>query len=84
MAKLTRIEAAEIIERFTRNEGGAWEWGDFITMHYVDPVVEKAREICDNAQDTYPASNNEYCSEEGKRFLLTLALQLRSLGGENY
>jgi hypothetical protein len=72
-------DVADLIERFVAGHVGKWEWDDFISVTWEDPDVEAARIRCAAIQDEFPARAG-YCSPEGIRELLGLALRLRRHG----
>jgi hypothetical protein len=79
-SKLTRSEAAAIIEKFVADETDEYEWDDFTSVRYSDPLVESARRRCLAVHDEYPAppGARRYCSEEGVIVLRSIAVALRA------
>jgi hypothetical protein len=76
--ELTRTEAAELILRFLEGSCSPWEWDDFTSVRYWDPVLESARERCVDVRSVYPPENQTaYCGPRGVETLRELAVQLR-------
>lgn len=79
MRAITRKDAAEAIENFVNDTVEPHDWDDFTSGRISDPEVDRIRQECIAVQTRFPARTpGEYCNEEGSRYLLELARQLRS------
>jgi len=78
MARLSRVEAAEIIERFISGKGDDYEWDDFTSVPYDDPLLDKIVRECIEIHERFPPdSGRQYCNDRGSQRLAELADQLR-------
>jgi|SRR5271154_6490180 len=75
--KMSRAEAADIIDRFVHHkEENEWEWDDFcIGDRYADPVIQRIVDECMEIDDKYPAKG-AYCNVDGMARLLELRDEL--------
>ncbi len=71
-------EAAKVIEDFVNGTGGPWDWDDFISVRIADEELEATRIKCLRTQSEYPGGPNQWCNDEGREVLRSLAEQLRS------
>jgi hypothetical protein len=79
MARITRLEAAQVIELFVAGTSSdPWDWDDFTSVRYKDPVVEEARRECLEVFDRFPGPEGHYCNDEGMKYLLSIAQRLRA------
>jgi hypothetical protein len=79
-SKLSRSDAANIIDRFLAGQGDAYEWDDFTSVrHYHDAEVRDAARRCCEVRDLYPppAGTRAYCNAEGVEVLRAISLKLR-------
>lgn len=75
---MTRLEIADLIERFVSGASGEWEWDDFISTKQVDPQIERVRLFCANLPNEFPSPDGrQYCGEEGLAQLRECAKALR-------
>lgn len=78
MATITREEAAQLIERFVNLEADPYEWDDFTSKRYTDPLIEHVRAECVDVHEAFPPTiRGTYCSDEGMGRLRELAATLR-------
>jgi hypothetical protein len=77
--KLTRLEAANLIERFLDGRCGPSDWDDFTSVHYQDALIESAARRCASVRDEYPPANARgYCNSKGLEVLRSIAAELRT------
>jgi len=51
---MTADDAAQVIERFLRNESlYPQEWNDFVDTPQVDPVIDKYRRECEDLEHSF-------------------------------
>ena len=82
--KRTKEEVISEIEKFLMDEGGAYDWDDFLSVPIKnDRELDAIRIECDGLRDKYPPRSNcrQFCSDEGMRRLQELLSGLR--GGED-
>jgi hypothetical protein len=73
-----RLEAADLIVRFLEGSCGSYEWDDFTSVRYQDPVLEAARERCVLVRDQHPPDRKgHYCNGDGEAMLRSIAAELR-------
>jgi hypothetical protein len=80
---MTRAEAADIIDRFARDDPkmGAWDWDDFTCPGvYQDDLITRVVEECNEIYNKYPANGRGYCNEQGTARLLELRDELLASG----
>lgn len=78
MAKEHYREVADLLERFVRSSGDRYEWDDFISTPFHDPVLDAVRRESASLPDVDPPQHDgEYCGERGAERLLALAELLR-------
>jgi uncharacterized protein YutD len=77
--KMTRAEAADVIDRFVHDDNiGKWEWDDFTCSGvYKDELINLVVQECIEIYDKYPAEGCGYCSEQGTARLLKLRDELQ-------
>ena len=62
----TKLEVADIIERFLNGTGGEWDWDDFTSSGITDPYLDSVRIQCAELNLTCPpTAKGHYCSEAG-------------------
>ena len=77
--KLTRLDAANLIQRFLDGSCGPYDWDDFTSVHYQDPVIEAAVQRCVSVRDEYPPDNARgYCNSQGLEVLRSIIAKLRT------
>lgn len=77
--KRTREEVTCIIEQFLDGTGGKWDWDNFCSTEIADDELDRIRNLCAGASETYPPTEKgHYCSAEGLGHLRNIANQLRS------
>jgi hypothetical protein len=75
----TRLEVAEIIERFLDGTGGCWDWDDFCSHKITDPELESVRDRCSRLDIFYPpVEKGHYCGEAGFEIMRQLVVKLRT------
>jgi len=52
--QLSRLEVADIIERFLLCTGGKWDWDDFCSFAIADPYLDSIRTQCCDLCETHP------------------------------
>ena len=76
--QLSRLEVADIIERFLLCTGGKWDWDDFVSIRLQDPALDEVRKKCVSVREEFPPSDlHQYCSEAGMKALRDLLATLR-------
>jgi hypothetical protein len=51
-----------------------WDWDDFISVPLDDPELEQVRVAAAQVRDRLPTTHpDNYCSEQGRRYLRQLA-----------
>jgi hypothetical protein len=74
----TKLEVAEIIERFLDGTCGPWDWDDFCSHEMSDPELESVRHRCSRLDIFYPpAEEGHYCGEVGFQIMRQLVVKLR-------
>jgi hypothetical protein len=74
----TKLEVAEIIERFLDGTCGPWDWDDFCSHEISDPELESVRNRCSGLDTCYPpAQKGHYCGEVGLEIMRHLVIKLR-------
>lgn len=70
----SRSEIRQLILNFVPGTGGRWDWDDFTSIRYKDPLIEEVRQRCAAVQDLYRSEDRRrYCNEEGLKELRRLA-----------
>jgi len=78
-AKWTKAEVAKALEDFVNNEGGEWDWDDFISVPIADQELDKVRQFCEEARTRWPVPEGQgWCNDEGMDQIRQLAARLRS------
>lgn len=77
---LSRREVIKYIKDFLNDEGGDWDWDDFISIQLDTPNLEAVRIMCATLPDRYPPDRSgRYCSDAGLEALRAVASQLEEL-----
>lgn len=67
-------DAAEIIRRFVKGNGGLYEWDDFETTREKNPDVELALHLCWYFARKYPPQDSTaYCGQKACSYFLRIA-----------
>ncbi len=75
----TKLEVADIIERFLNGTGGEWDWDDFTSFGITDAYLDSVRIQCAELNLTYPpTTKGHYCSEAGLEIMRGLVATLRA------
>jgi hypothetical protein len=75
----TKVEVADIIERFLNGTGGEWDWDDFTSFGITDPYLDSVRIQCSELNVTFPPTEKgHYCSQTGFEIMRELAARLRA------
>lgn len=70
-------EVREVIKKFLNGTGGKWDWDDFLSDQFDDPVLERVRLLAVELPDRFPPDNRRhYASQEGLQILREIADQL--------
>ena len=64
---LSKADVAKYVEDFVNNEGGEWDWDDFISVPIADPELEKVRQFCAEARRRWPVPEGLFNSSQRKR-----------------
>jgi len=68
--KRTREDVIREIQKFLRDEGGAYDWDEFISVPINDRKLDAIRIECAELPDRYPPPTcHRYCADEGFRRL---------------
>jgi hypothetical protein len=77
--KLTRAEAADVIESFVEGKGGSWDWDDFISVRQSDKELEQIRAHCASLPNEFPPQQSgHYCGPQGIEVLKKYVVLLRN------
>jgi hypothetical protein len=76
VARYTKAEVADIIERFLEGNGGQWDWDDFLSIPIADPELDEVRQRCAATHDE--AYRTQWCGPAGFAELRRIAADLRS------
>jgi hypothetical protein len=77
--KLTRAEAADVIESFVQRKGGPWDWDDFISVPQTDRELEQIRARCASLPREFPPQQSgHYCGPQGIEVLKKYVVLLRN------
>lgn len=75
---MTRVEIAELIERFLAGTAGPHEWDDFESVPLADPDCDSIRAQCARIRDHFPPRHaSEFCNEQGAAELARMAEHCR-------
>jgi len=79
----TRAEVAKTLEDFADGRGGRWDWDDFWSEDFTDPLLLEIQKRCTFLDDEFPVSKKGtgFCNAEGLEVIREYARQLRG-GGE--
>ncbi len=76
--KCAVVEFVKVIDDFLSGDIGPYDWDDFISVSLDDPELDYIRLQCAQASERFPAKETgQYCSDEGAKYLRSLADGLR-------
>ncbi|HMF65923.1 MAG TPA: hypothetical protein VK608_17675 [Edaphobacter sp.] len=64
---MTHTEVADTLEAFINDQGGQWDWDDYISATiFSDPYLQEVQARMVHLSDEFPAEKGRgYCSPEG-------------------
>ena len=75
--EMRRDEIIEILDDFTNDKGGRWDWDNFISIRLRNVEAEEVRiEVLKIEEEFPPSQKGQWCSQEGVEKLKNLAARL--------
>lgn len=72
--KTTREEIAKFIDDFVDGTGGDWDFDDYTSMDYADPLIKEVMDEVTWMDETHPAKRGHgFCNSEGLARMKELA-----------